>query len=337
MGQENYKQLSLDERCTISILQKEGKSIRQIAAALARSPSTISREIKRNKTKTKGYEAGYAQQQTAGRRWQGSKLERQPALRACVLDLLAMGWSPQQVASRLAQEQGCKVLSYESIYRFIYAQLKRTKDYKWRHFLPRGKSKRGWRGRRGGSPALLIKERVSIHERPKYIVKRASPGHWEADLMLFSKYGQAILVAHERYSRMLMLFKLNSKEAKSVASQLLNLFNCLPKQLAKTITFDNGTEFAEHHRLKALGMKTYFCDVKSPWQKGGVENAIGRLRRPLPRKTDIAELRESDIEQLVSLYNHTPRKCLEYKTPAEVFSKQLLHFKCELTFPPTRE
>lgn len=150
--------------------------------------------------------------------------------------------------------------------------------------------------------------------------------------MLFSKYGQAILVVHERYSRLLLLFKLTTKEAKPIASQLLNLFNCLPRELAKTITFDNGTEFSEHYRLQEVGMKTYFCDVRSPWQKGGIENAIGRLRRPLPRKTDIAQLNENDIEYLVGLYNHTPRKCLDYRTPAEVFTKKLLHFKCEFTY-----
>jgi transposase, IS30 family len=331
MGKK-YTQLSLEERCTLSSLQREGKTIRQIAAIMARSPSTVARELKRNKAKTFGYKPSYAQVQTAGRRWRGSKLERQPGLRSTVLDRLAMGWSPQQIASRLALDQGCKVISHESIYRFIYAQIKRSQDYKWRNYLPRGKSYRGIRKRKGGSPVLFIKNRVSIGKRPQYISKRKSAGHWEADLMLFSKYGQAILVVHERYSRLVMLFKLTNKKAKPIISQLKNLFTCLPKQLSKTITFDNGTEFSEHYRLKDLGMKTYFCDVKSPWQKGGVENAIGRLRRPLPRKTDLDQLKVSEIEDLVTLYNHTPRKCLGYKTPAEIFTKQLLHFKCEFTY-----
>lgn len=330
MGQK-YDQLSLEERCTTSILHKEGKSIRQIAAALARSPSTISREIKRNITNTKGYLPSYAQQQTAGRRWHGSRLERQPTLRSSILESLTMGQSPETIAGRLAREQGCKVISYESIYRFIYAQIKRTQDYAWRNYLPRRKSKRGWRGCKGGSPVRFIKDRVSIHDRPKYILKRSSLGHWEADLMLFSTYGQAILVAHERSSRALMLFKLQNKRAKGIASQLLDLFSCLPKSLAKTITFDNGTEFSEHYRLNKLGIKTYFCDVRSPWQKGGIENAIGRLRSFLPRKTNIEGLEAKDIEQIVANYNHTPRKCLGYQTPAEVLSKQVLHFKCEST------
>ncbi|MFZ2314588.1 MAG: IS30 family transposase, partial [Gammaproteobacteria bacterium] len=334
---KKYNQLTSNERHTIAFLQREGKKARQIGAALGRSTSTITREIKRNSIKTKGYDPAYAQVRTSGRRWRGSKLERQPALRTSVLDLLTMGWSPQIIAGKLAREKGCNVISHESIYRFVYAQIKRSKDYKWRHYLPRGKSKRGWRGVRGGSPALRMKHRVSIRERPHYIAKRASAGHWEADLMLFSIYGQSILIAQERYSRMIVLFLLKNKEAKTVLSQLTNLFDCLPTGLSKTITFDNGTEFAEHHQLNKAGIKTYFCDVKSPWQKGGVENAIGRLRRFLPRKTDISTYTASQLEEVGALYNHTPRKCLDYQTPAEVFRKQLLHLKCELTFPPTRE
>lgn len=328
---KNYYQLSPEERFTIAYLRREGKSIRQIATTLARSASTIAREVKRNVTKTKGYDASYAQLQTAGRRWRGSKLERQPALRSSVLDLLTMGWSPQIIAGKLARVKGCNVISHESIYRFIYAQLKRTQNYKWRNYLPHRKSKRGWRGQSGGSPASLMKHIVSIHKRPKYIAKRASAGHWEADLMLFSKYGQSILVTHERYSRMTFLFKLQNKESATVIKHLLNLFSFIPKQLGKTITFDNGTEFAQHYKLNEFGHKTYFCDVRSPWQKGGIENSIGRLRRFLPRKTDIENLTDSDIENIVMTYNHTPRKCLNYQTPAEIFKKQLLHLKCEFT------
>lgn len=333
----NYQQLSLEERCKISLLREEGKTIRKIAAALARSPSSITREIKRNGTKTLGYKPDYAQQQAAGRRWRGSKLERQPDLRSAVTDRLAMGWSAQQVSNRLAQEKGYKVISYESIYRFIDAQIKRTKDYSWRRYLVYGKSKRGWRGRKGGSSLSFLKDRVSIAQRPSDINKRVEPGHWEADLMLFSKYGQALLAVHERYSRVLLLTKLKTKEAKPIANHLITLFQAIPQQLAKTVTFDNGTEFALHYYLNELGIKTYFCDVRSPWQKGGIENAIGRMRRPLPRKSDLSQFSQQDLDQLLSLYNHTPRKCLDYKTPAEIFSNHLLHFKCESTFPPPRE
>lgn len=149
-------------------------------------------------------------------------------------------------------------------------------------------------------------------------------GDWEADLLLFSDYGQAILVTHERYSRLLMLFKLDNKRAATVISHLLDLCKALPKPLARSVTFDNGTEFSDHYYLhEHLKMNTYFCDVKAPWQKGGIENAIGRLRRFLPRKTNIAAIEAGDLQQLASLYNHTPRKCLDYKTPAEVFSRHV--------------
>jgi len=335
MGKK-YKQLSLEERCRISILQRDGYSLQKIASALDRSTSTISRELKRNTTKTKGYDAGYAQVQTKSRRWTGGKLERQPELRTAVLDRLAMGWSPQQVANRLAQEQGCNVISYESIYRFIYQQIKRTKDYKWRHYLVSGRSMRRGKMKRKHSSTSFIKNRVSIHERPKEVELREELGHWEVDLMQFSKQGGALLVVHERYSRVLFLSKIQTKEASPIAELLINLFTKLPKDMVKTVTFDNGTEFAEHHQLDQHHIKTYFCDAYSPWQKGGVENAIGRMRRFLPRKTTFEHITERQLSQFTSLYNLTPRKCLKYKTPAEIFSNKLLHFECERSSPPAR-
>ena len=122
--------------------------------------------------------------------------------------------------------------------------------------------------------------------------------------------------------------------------RLLRQFRALPPPLRQTLTFDNGTEFALHYKLThALGLSTYFCDPHAPWQKGGIENAIGRMRRTLPRKTDLAKLSASALNQLVARYNHTPRKCLGFQSPAEVFCRLLvpLHFKRESTFPLARE
>jgi IS30 family transposase len=336
MGQK-YAQLSLEDRCTIARLSEAGKTIRQIAAVMDRTPSTIAREIKRNSGTQVGYHPSYADQQAKTRRWRGSRLLRKPALQALVLERLAQGWSPAQVAGRLKREQRRTVISYESIYRFIDAQIHRTKDYRWRYYLPRGKSKRGWRGRKGGSSVDHIEGRVAIDQRPAHINKRRQAGHWEGDLMLFSKYGQAVLVTHERHSRLLVLTRQPNKAAEPVAAKLTELFSFLPKTLRRTITFDNGTEFAYHQRLHKLSMRTFFCDPHAPWQKGGIENAIGRMRRGLPRKTDLATLPEQRLRALVRSYNHTPRKCLNFKTPAEVFSQKLLHFKCESTFPLPRE
>src|SRR5882672_3302912 len=325
---EHYEHLSLEERCHIAQLRAEGRSIRQIAAAVDRPPSTISRELKRNSGAQLGYKPAYAQQQARARRWTGSRLERDEALRTLVLDGLASGWSPEQVAGRLARQRAERVVSHESIYRFIYAQLRRTNEGGWRHFLPRAKFKRGRRGRKGGSPARFIHDRVSIAQRPTEVQYRHSPGHWEADLMLFATYGQAILVAHERKSRILLLAKQPSKAALPAVEQLLAWLQPLDDKLRQTITFDNGTEFAQHYKLtRQLGVRTFFCDTHSPWQKGGVENAIGRLRRPLPRKTDLANLDPDTLNAYVAAYNNTPRKCLGYISPAQAFRSQLLHLR----------
>jgi len=179
-----------------------------------------------------------------------------------------------------------KYNSYETIYRFIYAQIARTKNYSWRFYLPRKKSKRGWRGRRGGGSDTFIAHRRPLCERPQEVEKRLTVGHWEADLMLFSKYGQAVLTLHERCTRLLLAVRLPNKSSQPVALALKKILEPLPSEMRKTITFDNGTEFAQHHKLHKLGIETFFCDTYSPWQKGGVENAIGRMRRMLPRKTD---------------------------------------------------
>jgi IS30 family transposase len=328
----HYEQLSLEERCTLSRLKQAGKAVRQIAAIMDRAPSTIARELKRNRATKLGYQPAYAHQQAKSRHWRGSRLLRDSELQYQVLNRLGQGWSPAQVAGRLKKEKRRNVISYESIYRFIDAQIRRTNDYSWRHYLPRGKSKRGWRGRKGGSPVDHIQGRVSIERRPAYINKRRQAGHWEGDLMLFAKYGQAVLVTHERRSRLLVVTRQPNKAAHPVATKLSKLFRCLPTALRRTITFDNGTEFAHHQRLHKLSMRTFFCDPHAPWQKGGIENGIGRMRRGLPRKTDLATLSDQRLLSLVRCYNHTPRKCLNYKTPAEVFTRDLLHLKCESTF-----
>ena len=335
MGKK-YVQLGIEERCEIARLRSSGRSLRQIASALDREPSTIAREIKRNCGQGGTYRPSYADQQSRARRWTGSKLDRNKALRELVLSRLAGGWSPEQVAGRLAREKGRRVISYETIYRFIYAQLGRTRDYSWRHYLPQAKCKRGYRSRKGSSPASFIAHRRPISERPQKADDRQTPGHWEADLMCFSKYGQAVLTLHERRSRLLIAVKRPNKKAEPIAQAMYDILASLPPQYRQTVTFDNGTEFAQHYRLHDLNTQTFFCDTYSPWQKGGVENAIGRMRRTLPRKTDLTAISDKRFRELIQAYNNTPRKCLDYQTPAELFWDQLLHFKCESIPPPPR-
>jgi IS30 family transposase len=330
-----YAQLSLEDRCQIARLHAEGTSIRKIAATLDRAPSSIAREIKRNAGTKVGYQPAYAHEQTRARRWKGSRLEREPELRLAVLHRLAQGWSPEQIAGRMVREEATERVSYETIYRFIYAQIRRTNDTKWRLYLPRAKARRGRRGCRAGSPASFIQERVSLHDRTVEARDRTIAGHWEADLVLFAKYGQAVLTLHERCSRVLLAARPPNRTADLIADLMHDILEPLPEQLRRTLTFDNGTEFARHYRLHGLGLKTYFCDPHAPWQKGGIENAIGRLRRTLPRKTDLATLPNRRFATLIGAYNCTPRKCLDFQTPAEIFIAQVLHFECESTSRPT--
>ena len=333
MGQR-YRQFSLEERIELARLHGAGASIRQIAAGLDRAPSSVARELKRNSGSTVGYKPVYAQEQTRARRWSGSRLDRDAELRDRVLGQLAAGWSTEQVAGRSRQD-GTSSIGTETIYRFIYAQITRHNDFSWRRYLPRGKYKRGRRAGKGGSPALHISGRVPLEQRPSEVLDRSEPGHWEADLMAFSRYGQNVLMLHERMSRVLVGARLPSKRAEPVAKALIAALGILPAALRKTVTFDNGTEFARHYELAGLGIGTFFCDPHAPWQKGGIENAIGRLRRAIPRKTDLACLAPCDLDRVVAAYNNTPRKCLAWKTPAEVFL-QLLHFKRESTSPLSR-
>jgi IS30 family transposase len=197
MGQ-CYGQLSLEERVEIYRLHAGGKSQNQIASALDRAPSTISRELRRNSRPSKVWKGGYepvrAQQLTERRRRMDGrfKLARQPGLRNRVGKSLAMGHSPEQIAGRLALEHGRVIISHESIYRFIYHRTAQ-KDY-WHRLLPRHKLRRGRRRHKGGSPASFIKHRRPITERPTEVEGRQVPGHWEADFMLFARYGQGLLV-----------------------------------------------------------------------------------------------------------------------------------------------
>lgn len=329
MGRD-YRQFSLEDRIEIARLSGAGVSIRQIAAALDRAPSSVARELKRNSGSTVGYKPVYADRQAKARRWSGSRLDRDAELRDAVLGQLAAGWSPEQVAGRSGK------ISTETIYRFIYAQSTRHNDLSWRHYLPRAKSRRGWRGRKGGSSALHMSHRVPLVQRPAAVEDRSVPGHWEADLMAFSRYSQNILMLHERMSRVLIGSRLPSKRAEPVALALKAALEPLPAQARQTVTFDNGTEFARHYELNTVGIATYFCDPHAPWQKGGIENAIGRMRRFLPRKTDLANIDEPLFEALILRYNNTPRKCLGWKTPAEAFNNKVLHFERESTFPLSR-
>lgn len=231
-----------------------------------------------------------------------------------------MGWSPEQIAGQLARQHGRTVISAESIYRYIEHRA-RQNDLSWHVLLARQKRRRGRFAPRGGSLVKLMKQRVGIKERPPEVAARIEPGHWEGDLMNFQRNRQALLILHERVSRLTVAFRLPDKTARSTSTLVKAFFATLPKPLARSVTFDNGGEFALHHELATtLAIRTYFCDPKAPWQKGGVENAIGRLRRRLPSKTDLETISKTELDAVLQALNQTPRRLLAFSTPESVFS-----------------
>lgn len=320
-----YSHLVLTDRIEIYRLRSDGQSLRTIAAYLGRSVSTISRELGRNSGDRRGRHGSYDPVKASRRSWlrrrmhRRFKLARQPELRQFVRDQLAMGWSPEQISGWLALVKHPMRISHESIYRYIYHRT-RHEDY-WHKLLPIKRHRRGFKKRRPG-PLGTIKNRQSLAKRCSSANSRQSAGHWEVDLMCFSKAGPVLLIAHERHSRYTLATYHPSKTSQPLMETLYRHINDLPQNMRQTATFDNGTEFANHLFLKErAGMKTYFCDPRSPWQKGGVENAILRLRRWLPRKTNIETFTKRELDQIIQKYNSTPRKCLGYKTPNQAFEE----------------
>jgi transposase, IS30 family len=274
------------------------------------SATTISRELRRNSRPTKvwagGYEPVRAQQLAERRRqWDGRfKLARQPDLRNRVGKSLAMGHSPEQIAGRLALEQGRVIISHESIYRFIYHRAAQKDP--WHRLLPPRNEDEGITGAEAAaSPASSNKGARSPNDLLKSRVggRRAIGSRLHAVRPMWSK-----LAGSSRTTDPLQHGSASS-QSKSCPHRSDNRSpnRQVSKAMRKTISFDNGNEFAEHHRLhKTLGVQTFFCDPHSPWQKGGVENSIGRLRRSLPRKTDLNNITAAGLKRHVQRLNDTP-------------------------------
>lgn len=317
---KHYTQLDLDERIEIFRLHDAGKSNREIGRVMGRHRSTIDRELARNALPQAGYKAASADRMAYGRRKRCSKIERLSPLQTVVKDRLAMGWSPEQISGRLRLEEAEHSISHESIYRFIYRpRLRKERLYR---YLPRAKAKRGrryFKRRRDPIPDLL-----SIKNRPQAIDEREEFGHWEGDLMIFRTLKGNLLTLCERTTRFALSAPLPSKKAVPTAQAIVEQLKGLPSKARRSITFDRGGEFADHETMKReLGLDIWFCDPHSPWQRGTIENTNGIFRRDLPRKKDITDYTNQDIDNLTWLLNTTPRKCLGYQTPAEAFIEKL--------------
>jgi len=317
-----YSHLSADERDQIASLRSEGCSCcRAIARQLHRSASTISRELRRNALDSGAYRPHLADGSYMQRRQRAAVLETDAKLAAYVTDRLAEGWAPEQIAGRLRLgiEAGLRAVCPETIYAWIYRAAQKAGRF-WR-FLTRAHARR--RKRHARASRDTIAEKTHISQRSGDADARETAGHWEADLVI-CKRSRPVLVLHERKTRITLMSRLAGKTAGETIAAMMAAFRRLDPKMRGSVTFDNDTCFARHMLLRGmLSATTYFCDAYASWQKGGIENANGRIRRWLPRGTDLDTISEQDIQEIAMTINLTPRKCLGYRSPVEAFLSEL--------------
>lgn len=318
------RHLTLTQREEISRGLAAGKSLRSIAADLQVATSTVSREIARNDGAV-AYRALKAESRAErnGRRPKTCKLALNDSLRLVVEAKLQEDWSPQQISGWLRKNHHGDVhmqLSHEAIYRTLFIQ---ARGLLKRELLSHLRSRRMMRRSKDfttkGRPRGQIADAVSIHQRPASAEDRAIPGHWEGDLITGSGNSH-IATLVERQSRFVMLVQVAGKDTASVVDGLTRQVQQLPNEMRKSLTWDRGTELAQHKRFTvATDVQVYFCDPRSPWQRGSNENTNGLLRQYFPKGMNLAGYSQDQLDKVAAKLNARPRKTLGYETPAEVF------------------
>lgn len=311
-----YKQITLEERCEIYWLIEDGISVSEIARRLSRDKSTISRELRRNLSKSGNYKPSIANKKSLAKRHIGHcKLDRDKQLKCYILDRLRVGWSPQTIAGRLCYEEETSRVCAETIYNYIYKSSFGRKHQLY-NLLCRHKPRRS--KLRSRKKRCKIQDRISIHKRGDDINKRLHEGHLEADLVLFGRNKQNLITLIDRKTRYLTI--INNPEGKNSINVINKIRKKTMNNTLKSITFDNGLEFAKHHLLNKKGVDTFFCDPYSSWQKGSVEHANGIIRRFLP-KSYRGEINDNIVDLIQDNINNMPRKILGYKTPNEITNR----------------
>jgi len=301
------------KRMELAILRKKGYSVRQIASALGVSHSSVVRETGRNKKRDGSYVPYFAQYKAYRRRkyskYEGMKLRSVEGLEDYVKDKLQEGWTPEEIAGRLREEKGGTVISFKGIYKWVYS----VYGYGFHKYLPsrrwRPRKRKGKKGKRS-----LIPERVWIEERPEIINERRRVGDFEGDTLGKPKHTPETLVGlADRKSRYFL-----GQKVRRLKVSMEEGYKILLPQGAHSLTLDNGPENVRH---KSLGIHTYFCHPYHSWEKGTIENTFQRLRRWIPKRADLANYTDEQIAGIIERMNNTPRKCLSYRTPAEVFKE----------------
>jgi IS30 family transposase len=309
----SYKHLSQTERYQIYVLMQAGKNLQAIAQMLGRHKSTISREVLRN-SGSRGYrprQADHFSQQRA----QASRnaLQIDQGTRALVAERLSLQWSPEQIAASLP-------VSHETIYQHVYADKARGGSL-WKHL--RCQKKRRKRYASGKSRRGQIIGRRSIAERPACVETRSQVGHWEGDTVIGAGHKQAIVTLVERKSGFAVLSLVTRKTSNLVSQAIITSLTPLAQRV-KTVTYDNGKEFADHAVVDdALNSTAYFADPFASWQRGSNENFNGLLRQYIPKKRPLSTVTSEELKMIQDRINHRPRKRLGFKTPYQVFHQSL--------------
>jgi transposase, IS30 family len=318
--------LTLAEREEISRGIVADHSIRSIARAVGRSPATVSRELRRNGGR-QAYRANQAEHAAWDRahRPKRCKLVANRALARIVAHQLKLQWSPDQIAGWLKRtypDDESYQVSHETIYRSLFIQARGAlKQELLQHLRSQRRMRRSRHKTLKGEGLGQITNTVSIRERPAAAEDRAVPGHWEGDLLFGSKNSQ-IATLVERHSRYVILAKIANKDSKTVIEALVQQARKLPKGLYKSLTWDRGSEMAEHQSFTlATDIKVYFCDPRSPWQRGSNENTNRLLRQYFPKGMDLSGHSQAQLNAVARRLNERPRKTLDYETPAERFNQ----------------
>jgi IS30 family transposase len=312
-----YHQITSGERYAIAALRRRGLSLRAIARDLRRAPSSISREVRRNRSADGAYGAFKACSRTRGRRSRSRRNERvTPEAWEVVERYLRLDWSPEQVAGFLAAE-GLLAISHETIYVHVWRE-KRAGGQLWTHLRQAGKKRRKRYGAYDSRGRLAGKRHIS--ERPPEVEARRELGHWEIDTVMGNEHGRnSVVTLVERATGYTVLGKLERHTAAAATARVVELI-ARDAGAFRTITADNGTEFHSYAEIEAAtGAEFYFATPHHSWERGTNENTNGLLRQYLPKRTSMAHVTQDDCDAIAAKLNSRPRKRLGYKTPEECY------------------